>query len=147
MEDRISHLKTLLEETDRRISVYKKESERRTMHDLSYAELGKKTVIKSEAVPPLLASENPVPLAMPLAKAAETSFPEQVPENTENNLPLSNDMPRFIRSSIRVEAQVPFAEQVLHLARAGFSTELIAKHLGVSSAEVELAMALAERNT
>lgn len=123
MEDRISSLKKLLEETDRRIAVYKKETDRRAMHDRAYAEMGKKTIVKTEEV-----------------------VPSQPAESTDTDVQLSTEGPRFVRSSIRVEPKKPFAEQVFHLAKAGFSVELIAKNLGTSIAEVELAIALAERN-
>jgi DNA-directed RNA polymerase specialized sigma24 family protein len=131
MEDRINSLKTLLEETDKRISVYKKETEKRTMHDRSYAELGRRTIVK-----------NDTPSLFPPEDISDSN----VPPPEEKNVPLSNEVPRFVRSSIRVEPKTPFAEQVLHLANAGFSAELIAKNLGTSIAEVELAINLAERN-
>jgi hypothetical protein len=134
MDDRINRIKTLLEETDRRMSVYKKESERRTVHDRSYAELGKKTVVKNIEAPSLFAESDSA--SVPDVKAAPV----------ENNSQLSNEGPRFIRSSIRVEAKTPFAEQVLQLANSGFSNDLIAKKLGAAIAEVELVMNLAERN-
>jgi hypothetical protein len=151
MEDRITSLKSLLEETDRRISVYKRDTETRTMHDRAYAELGKKTVVKTGNPAPSLFDQEEMPLPQP------ESIPEKVDavpaeisgfqstKNAENNAPLSNEGPRFIRSSIRVEAKTPFTEQVLHLANAGFANELIAKNLGTSIAEVELVIALAER--
>ncbi|GAB1484402.1 hypothetical protein MASR2M78_32200 [Treponema sp.] len=42
-------------------------------------------------------------------------------------------------------APLPFAEQVSELSRAGFSSELIAKRLGATLAEVDLAVALTGR--
>jgi hypothetical protein len=151
MEDRISSLKILLEETDRRINVYKKESERRTMHDRSYAELGKKTVVKNVDAPSLFAPEEMTvsPPEVILEKVDDVSSETPVfqsTKNTENNSQLSNEGPRFVRSSIRVEPKTPFAEQVLKLVNAGISNELIAKQLGTSIAEVELVINLAERN-
>ncbi len=142
MEDRISSLKTLLEETDRRITVYKKETERRTMHDHAYAELGRKTLVKTDAV---ISSQPEIVPKEQNASVAESDNPQSL-KNAESNPGLSNEGPRFIRSSIRVEPKPPFRDQVLHLANAGFSKELIANHLGIAVAEVELAMALTERN-
>jgi hypothetical protein len=132
IEDRIGSLKNILADADKRISVYKKESEKRTMHDRSYAELGKKTIIKNDA-PSLFAAEEIPSVSKPI-------------EHTETNAVLSSEGPRFVRSSIRVEPKTPFAEQVLQLVNNGFSKELIAKHLGASISEVELAINLAEKN-
>lgn len=161
MEDRISSLKTLLEETDRRISVYKRETEKRTINDRAYAEMGKKTLIKNDFshLPPIIPDNRPMIAEQEIVTRGESSIAAEtvLSQSTESVLPaqessvehhseLSGEVPRFIRSSIRVESKPPFAEQVLHLANAGFSNNLIAKHLGKSVAEVELAMALAERN-
>ncbi len=141
MEDRISSLKVLLEETDKRITVYQREIDRKKMHDHAYAEMGKRAVIKNDAPPVSIISEkNPSFSELKSAVRQESSSP------AENIPPLSNEGPRFIRSSIRVEPKQAFAEQVIHLANAGFSVELIAKHLGTSIAEVELAAALPNKN-
>jgi hypothetical protein len=158
MDDRIASLKNLLEETDRRISVYKKESERKTMHEHAYAELGKKVFVKSEdKISSIFDSENVSGFSESTRnrEKQETSFFDtsvyQSSEKSESDAQLhsdaqlSNEVPRFIRSSIRVEAKTPFAEQVMQLSQAGFSNELIAKKLGAAIAEVELVMNLAER--
>jgi ATP/maltotriose-dependent transcriptional regulator MalT len=144
MEDRISSLKTLLEETDKRISVYKKESERKIKHEHAYAELGKKTIVKTDTSS-LFASEPEIISPKNNLHSAKSIVPSSE-DLTENDAKLSNESPRFIRSSIRVEPRTPLVEQVLHLAKAGFSNELIAKHLETSLAEVELAINLAERS-
>jgi hypothetical protein len=152
MEDRISSLKTLLDETDRRISVYKKETERRTIHEHAYAELGKKMLSKPNPhVPSLFVPEElsnePSSDFIPEKKSVQSDdiVVSSSEELNNNNRQLSNEGPKFIRSSIRVEPKTPFAEQVLYLANAGFSKELIAHHLGTAIAEVELAIALTER--
>ncbi len=152
MEDRISSLKTLLEETDKRIVTYKREMERRRMHEDAYAELGKKTVVKTDdSIPPLNISRDPpaVPEPEKIPESqdlpAEETLTSRPAENSTRAL--SNEGPRFVRSSIRVEPKAPpFADQVIHLANAGFSKELIANHLGTTVAEVDLVIALAERN-
>lgn len=155
MEDRITHLKTLLEETDRRISAYKKEMERRAMHEHAYAELGRKTVVKSKPDLPSLFDINTESAASQRTEKSEShALPDRhdLPrdahyDNAElGDTRLSNEGPRFIRSSIRVETKVPFSEQVLHLANAGFTAELIAHRLGAAVAEVELAIALAKKH-
>ena len=74
MEDRISSLKVLLEETDKRIVTYKREMERRKMHEDAYAELGKKTVVKTEdSIPPVN-----IPRDLPTV-----SEQERIPENQD----------------------------------------------------------------
>lgn len=51
--------------------------------------------------------------------------------------------PRFVRSAVPVEPKAaPFFERVSELHRAGFSADLIAKRLGSTIAEVDLAIAL-----
>jgi DNA-binding NarL/FixJ family response regulator len=53
--------------------------------------------------------------------------------------------PRFIRSANPVKARTPLTEQVLELSRNGFSIDTIAARLGVTQAEVDLALAMSER--
>ena len=54
--------------------------------------------------------------------------------------------PRFVRSETPIEPKAaPFAERVAELYRAGFSADLIAKRLGATVAEVDLAVALTAR--
>ncbi|WP_010260055.1 hypothetical protein [Treponema primitia] len=53
--------------------------------------------------------------------------------------------PRFIRSPNQVKPKTPLTELVLELSRNGFSAETIAARLGVTIAEVDLALAMSER--
>jgi len=56
------------------------------------------------------------------------------------------ERPRFTISAKPVEPKpAPFSERVLELHRAGFSEDLIAKRLGTTIGEVDLAIALSGR--
>ncbi len=115
-------------------------------------------ILKETFEPSNTPPTSPVPKTE--STVASASIPEGSPESTvlppptgkgnENSGPLeggrADSGPRFIRSSTPVEPKGPsFAERVAELSRAGFSADLIAKRLGATVAEVDLAIALAGR--
>jgi hypothetical protein len=172
LEDKAKSIKALLEILDRRIAAYARELDRRNIQETvldglardsgsadlrakgvrrenAYAALGRGRGLRSslevklpEAGVPLPESPGPdipeIPPATVTGSAAAPSVPP-VPE-TE-----AGQSPRFIRSSNPVKTKTPLTEQVLELSRNGFSAETIAVRLGVTIAEVDLALAMSER--
>jgi hypothetical protein len=134
LEDKAKSIKTLLETLDRRIAVYARELDRRNTQESArttegaYAALGRGLRSTLKVNPPGLADDpapDPVVPAMPEAAPA----------------------PQFIRSPNPVKAKTPLTEQVLELSRNGFSPDTVAARLGVTLAEVDLALAMAERKS
>lgn len=130
VEARIKSLRALLEEADRRITVYAKELDRRRSQEAAYAELGRKRNI-------------PLPgRAVPGTDASEKTPPQEA-----RVIEFKGDLPPAERPPVR-EAETkgpPFSERVTELAKAGFSSDLIAARLGAPRAEVDLVIALSFR--
>jgi len=83
----------------------------------------------------------PVPTASPAPQSAFQPAPQPTPAGT-----YEPGRPRFSVSAKPVEPKpAPFSERVLELHRAGFSEDLIAKRLGTTIGEVDLAIALSGR--
>jgi len=120
IEDRVKKLKELLEEADRRVSVYAKELEKSRRGEALYTSLGRgiRAALKTEEEPaqsaPQLSSVRPQNLASP----AKEEPPSKPPSK------------RQIRSSI---------DQLLN---EGLSPEQVASRLDISIAEVNLAINL-----
>jgi hypothetical protein len=81
--------------------------------------------------------------------ASIENIPAPEPQSVPPGMPSRvNEMerPRFTISAKPVEPKpAPFSERVLELHRAGFSEDLIAKRLGTTIGEVDLAIALSGR--
>jgi hypothetical protein len=181
VEDRVKTLRTLLEDMDKRITVYSREAERRRTQDDVYVELGRlRSPIASSGPEPFpsrpsaleTALRQPLPAASPPASAqeqaeggrasaeggrspaegsrslaaAQSAALTQAAPSESNGRAGEPAGPRIIRSSNPIEPKpLPFAERVAELYRAGFSSNLIAARLEATLAEVDLAIALAER--
>ncbi|GHV77019.1 hypothetical protein AGMMS49942_18400 [Spirochaetia bacterium] len=125
LEDKAKSVKALLETLDRRIAVYARELARRNTRESAesaYAALGRGIRSTLTVNPP-----EPEPAAVPGDPAPGPAAP------------------RFIRSANPVKVKTPLTEQVLELSRNGFSPDTIAARLGVTLAEVDLALAMPER--
>lgn len=153
VEDRIKTLRALLDESDKRIATMKREAERRLSEERAYSELGRKaTALRYEAASPRPAPPAPERPAAPadLFAAESAPAPEAAPRDAAPvpaaAVPASAEVPaapRFVRAASPVEPKAaPFFERVAELHRAGFSADLIAKRLGSTIAEVDLAIAL-----
>ncbi|MDR1212043.1 MAG: hypothetical protein LBK40_07425 [Spirochaetaceae bacterium] len=130
IEDRVTSLRGLLDDADKRIKLQHTELERHNAQADAYAALGRRYVVKNGPVP---APESPAP-----EQPDETGPVPGAPSQTRR--------PRFIRSSIQIEPkEAPFAERVMDLYRGGFSPGLIAGKLGSTIAEVDLVIALRPR--
>jgi hypothetical protein len=127
--ERIKSLKALMEKVDKRLKVLLGEEERRRVHAETYAELGKKRPLAADFV------SNGRDNGRESAVIVKTlTVPETIREP---------EGPRIVVAEQQIEpAPPPFAEQVVSLAKAGISVDLIASKLKVSIAEVELATAL-----
>ncbi len=174
MEDRIRSLRALLDETDKRIGAYRREIDRRASEERAYAELGRRRSRPYQAQGAELRpssgegrGEQGVLSLDPGAgrpaapdrgrsdvepggsAAAPPASPRQVsqaavPEPSSAS-PAAAEI-RFTASEKPIEPKpLSFAERVAELHRAGFSSDLIAKRLGATVAEVDLAVALAAR--
>ena len=120
VEDRIKTLKSLLEDTDKRILAYKKEINRRSVEEQAYAELGRRQGRSTIQVDTTSEQKEDV-----------------IPTVPEEPIP----KPRFIRTERDLKPKASsFSDQVLELYEAGFSPELIASKLKVTVAEVDLAI-------
>jgi hypothetical protein len=156
VEDRIKTLRALLDESDKRIATMKREAERRLSEERAYSELGRRaTALRYEAASPRPAPPPPERPAAPADLFAAESAPAPeavlreaapVPSAPAAAVPASAEepaAPRFVRAASPVEPKAaPFFERVAELHRAGFSADLIAKRLGSTIAEVDLAIAL-----
>jgi hypothetical protein len=149
VEDRVKSLRALLEDADRRIAVYTRELDRRRTQDAAYAELGRHRPPAGTAAPASIT-------AFPPALQAEASPAEASPESAPGPAGASPTAAstelappsglHIVRSARPIEPKpLPFAERVAELHRAGFDAALIASRLGATLAEVDLAIALADR--
>jgi hypothetical protein len=163
LEDKSAAIKAMLETLDRRSAAYARELERREKQEAAldalasgggvrgartedaYIALGRgiRSSLRVDTPEPPPAPPSPVPSAPP--DSAEPSGPalsgapppvEPVPENP-------SPQPRFTHSANPVRPKASLSEQAQELHRNGFSPETIAVRLGVTVAEVNLALALA----
>jgi hypothetical protein len=120
VEERISSLKKILEETDKRLAVYVREFERRKHSESLYtnlAQVSNKTIIGGNA------PEKPVP---------------------EPDIKGPAVQPPLFSEPTEPDAR-PFKEQVALLAASGLSNSKIAARLSVSESEVDLTLSLLNR--
>ncbi|GHV61430.1 hypothetical protein AGMMS49587_05550 [Spirochaetia bacterium] len=160
VEDRITALKQLLEDVDKRIAVLNREQDRKGRSDAVYSSLGRQMKVtvreppssvpadrEGTGSPPESAAEperrgSPPEPAPPADTAAAVAAPVTYPLG-ETAAPAGTV---FIdREAEKKESKVSFAERVMELFRAGFAPDLIAARLGVSISEVELAIAVSRR--
>ncbi|MDR1178487.1 MAG: hypothetical protein LBK64_06645 [Spirochaetaceae bacterium] len=133
IEDRVTSLRRLLDDADKRIKLQHTELERHNTQADAYAALGRRYVVKN----------GPVPFSPPAPE--QDNAPEQDAPDEAVPVPEASPVPRprFIRSSIQIEPkETSFAEQVMDLYRGGFAPDLIAGKLGSTIAEVDLVIAL-----
>jgi hypothetical protein len=145
LEDKAKSIKSLLETLDRRIAAYARELDRRNVQetalDVLVPEPGdqKKNAAR-------MAEGAYAALGRGLRSSLTVNPPEQDVPATEPPMEDGEPAkPRFVRSSNPVKTKMPLTEQVLELSRNGFSPETIAARLGVTIAEVNLALAMSER--
>jgi hypothetical protein len=162
VEDRITTLRSLLDDADRRIAVYARELGRRQTQEAAYAALGRgrKIAGAASAEPEKPREKGPLPPAgspaVPGGNSAGAAAGDtaggnagSVPADTGPSAalpPEQNAAPRFVRAARDIEPAPPsFAEKAAELARAGLSPDLIAVRLGATVAEVNLALTFPRR--
>jgi hypothetical protein len=125
VEDRINKLKSLSEETDKRIAVYGRELEKSRTGEALYTSLGRgiRAALNTQPSPP-----PPSAAAGTLKQSSAASI-----ESSQQNAPKPHSK-KQIRSLIET------------MIKEGQSPAQIASHLDISRAEVELAMTLLNRN-
>ncbi|MDR2966280.1 MAG: hypothetical protein LBU88_10970 [Treponema sp.] len=128
IEDKIIKLNEIIEDTDKRISVYVKEVEKSRTSEALYTQLGRGVRAAIHNTP---APETPKPPPAP---------PVQPPPPVQRMLPLEDTVP--------VKPQKTKKEIRTHidqLAEEGLSSPQIAAQLGISIAEVDIAMQIRRR--
>jgi len=133
VEDKVKKLKELMEETDRRVSVYAGELEKSRRGEALYTSLGRgiRAALKTE--------EEPAPASPPLSpvrplESAPLAQPEPPPAKSA---PAANDTHTSKPSSKRqIRASIDL------LLNEGLTPEQVASRLEISIAEVNLAMNL-----
>ena len=151
VEERITTLKKLLEDTDKRIAVYVKELERSHAGEALYTNLGRKirSVSTLNAVPPVPAE--PVlpfpPVVSDAAPSKKTENPAPPPKAEIPATPNQTEVP----ASPQKAAPAPPAEkqllrvQIAELAAQGIAPSQIASRLKISLTEVDIALSLLNR--
>jgi hypothetical protein len=143
VEERIKTLKQLLEDTDRRISVYMRELQRSRAGEAMYASLGRGIRAALDSRPPQLetpdapiSQELPFPQESPIPQEPPAPFkPPASPSSAPSNIPAAKRKPK--KTKIKV--------QIAEMAAEGLSPAEIASRLNLSLTEVDLALNLLKR--
>jgi len=160
VEERIKTLKSILEDTDRRISVYMRELQRSKAGEAMYASLGRGIRAALDSRPPQLESsalsESPAlieppalvePPAPPELSASQNTpisqelpFPQELPPQET-----SASLPPNTAAAKRKPKKTKIKVQIAEMSAQGLSSAEIASQLNLSLAEVELALNLLKR--
>ena len=161
VEERIKRLKEILDDTDKRISVYVKELEKSRTGEALYTSLGYgiRAALKTEAEP-AQAQNAPVPqlsVVRPNVVRPNIEVQPQPVSVSRQTLPYENasavKQPEYSarkNTAAEQQAQKPPSKRQIRahidlLANEGLPVEAIASQLGISIAEVDLAMNLRKR--
>ncbi len=141
LEDRLTALKDLMAEADKRISLLGQEKARRQSEDTVYDRLGRQSErTRAPVLEPTRFAE-PIRFAEPTRAPDASVRPEPVPaaeppRHAEPSVP-------FIRFSEKpLDLEEPFADKVLSLSKRGFSSDIIAARLGATMAEVDIVLSM-----
>jgi hypothetical protein len=138
VEERIKNLRKVLEETDRRLSVYVRELERSRSSEAAYLKAG-----RNAGLGPIGPAETPAKPAESLKVPAPAEQDEVQPPPVQTapaQPPLAQAMPAQAPVKER-----PLRERIADLAAEGLSPEQIAAELDLSFSEVDLALNLLNR--
>jgi len=136
VEERIKTLKQLLEDTDRRISVYMRELQRSKAGEAMYSSLGRGIRVALDSRPPQLeVSAPPEPPA-----SQELPFPQESPAS-QKQPPQESPASAAKRKPKKTKIKVQIAE----MSAEGLSPAEIASRLNLSLTEVDLALNLMKR--
>jgi len=140
VEDRVEKLKALLDETDKRISVYVKELEKSRTGEALYTSLGRgiRAALNTEVKPPELSAVRP-----------DIEVQPQLFSPPVKKKPLPQPLQATVQPAAQngAQAQKPSSKRQIRasidlLANEGLPSAEIASRLDISIAEVELAMNL-----
>jgi len=146
VEERIKTLKKLMDDTDRRISVYMRELQRSRDGEAMYATLGRGIRAALDSRTPQLEQEKTTELHG--EKKEDTDKTENT--DTKNSVLLRGDKdsePTPPASRKRGAKKPKIKMQIAEMAALGLPPEKIASRLKLSIAEVELALNLLHRNS
>lgn len=166
IEDRLTALRELLAEADRRMGVLRRETGRRQAETEVYTKLGRRAPVRppipsDDAVPEDRDSVNPQPAAdvfgmtdagagameAPIAKAPEAPVRLDLGSHPAEPVPLSlvGRLPEVVTAAASVIPPKSLRERAIELHRSGFSADIIAARLGATISEIELLVSLEER--
>jgi len=149
VEDRMESLRELLDETDRRIGVAKRELASRAAEREVYARLNKRRPIVpgggEVAVPPSQARALEAGIEADAPSSAQDS-PDDAPApgSDRTGEAAAGALPEVTLSKERIQAAKSPRERAIELHRSGFSAEIIAARIGATVAEVELMIEMEE---
>jgi len=144
VEERIKTLKKLIEDTDRRISVYMRELQRSRNGEAMYASLGRGIRAALDSKPPQLE----LPLEDEKKEEKREERREKKEETADQNVKTAPREPISEASGRKRGAKKPKVKiQIAELAAQGVPPEKIASRLKLSIAEVDLALNLLRRPT
>ena len=140
VEDRIKQLKAVLDDTDRRIAVYARELDRSRTGEALYTSLGRgiRAALKTQAEPAPL-KDAPAAEAQRTAAAVQSTLAAAPPSVKPAAAPPAEQVPKT-PSKRQIRAQIEV------LVNEGLAPGEIASRLGISLAEVDLAMNLMRRS-
>jgi len=138
VEERIKTLKSILEDTDRRISVYMRELQRSRAGEAMYSSLGRGIRAALDSRPPQLESSAPAEPPVPVEPPVSPEPPPQEP-------PVPQEPPRNTAAAKRKPKKTKIKVQIAEMSAEGLSPAEIASRMDLSLAEVELALNLLKR--
>jgi len=152
VEERIKNIRKLLDDTDKRISVYTRELQRSRNSEAIYKKLGNGI---REALDSIPASLKETPSPADITAQPETHPPMEAHPPEINELPFSDEEKAPQSGSVKKQkkrkttppqkrpSKKPGKKmQIAQMALQGFSPSEIASNLGISLAEVDLALKL-----
>jgi len=166
MEDKIKTLKKFMEDTDKRISVYTREIQRSRNSEAIYKNLGRGIREALDSIPAGTSPSEPVIPAVPeTASSAKTTTPvKKAPSDETAELPFTDEekgkgsrsgstqtrgakkQKKRKTTNVQTPAVRPEKQgikmQIAQMAIQGLSPSEIASRLGISLAEVDLALQL-----
>ena len=146
VEDRLTALRELLSEADRRIGVARRETGRRQAEGEVYNRLGRRLPLRSDAFSGE-GSDGVVSLMLGEQRAAARDGQEMAEGDDRGepvSLPLGPRLPEIVTSSASVIPPRGLRERAIELHRSGFSADIIAARLGATVSEIELLVSLEE---
>jgi hypothetical protein len=149
VEGKIKELKDILEETDKRITVYARELEKSRKGEELYTQLGRgiRSALNKPVEPalqttpsPQLSTVRPSIEVLPHLYTLDEQPDVKKPDKSAAQPPVSHDHLHIVKSKKQIRAHIDL------LVNEGLTNKKIASQLGISIAEVDLAMNLRRRN-